>query len=200
MAYLYHAVSGSVLAQLVVTQTKSFLGHRADACQVPWSLVPVWQASSGSSKPWASSGAWFSELDCNQLDINCQFQEQLSIIIPILPPLWQMELSDQKVQFSILKPWQSYFLNTIWVAAVFRWRDMAFLEYEGSSPGFLSQMPLMGPVFLQFRTTEGGVCVQYLASWLGQWWWSWMVGFSVDFKYQVFKCLQTQYLCWQDFE
>lgn len=152
VAYLYHAVSGSVLAQLVVAQTKSFLSQRADACQIPWSLVLVWQASSGSSKPQASLGAWFSELDCNQLDINCQFLQQLTSPNYLHYGRWSFLTKKCNSAFWTLDS------STSWIQS-------GWLQFSdgGTWPSWNVRVPfwdfyskwLYRPVFLQFRTTMG---------------------------------------------
>lgn len=144
-----------------------------------------------------TSGAWFSELDCNQLDINCQFQQQLTSTNYLHYGRWSFLTKKYNSAFWTLDSSTSWI---VWVAAVFRWRDMAFLEHEGSSLGFLSQMPLWSCAPAIGNYWGWSVCTGscFLAR---QVVWSWMVGFSVDLKYQGFsKCLQIHCLCWQVFE
>lgn len=160
----------------------------------------LWQASAGSSKPGASSDDWFSELDCNQSDINCQFLQQLTSPNH-LRHYGRWSLLTKRCKVGILNPWQ-YFLSTIWGGyTVLIERSVASLECEGSPlKSFQSKCPLRRACVPAVQYSYGGgvgVCVQDLAAWPGQWWCRWMGRFSVDLKLSGFsECLLIQHLRW----
>lgn len=75
------------------------------SCQLPWPLVLVcdWHLQAPPNLG-LSSDDWFSELDYNQSDINCQFLQQLKTSPHHLHRSQQTEPSDQKVQGGHFEP------------------------------------------------------------------------------------------------
>ena len=116
VSYLYHAVSGSALA-VSGDPNQNLLQSQSWCLSGSLTSGPgLWQASAGSSnQTTASSDDWFSELDCNQSNVNCQFLQQLTV--------WAFWTLDSRISWI-----QSG------VAAVFRWRDVVSLAHEGLFP------------------------------------------------------------------
>lgn len=162
VASLCHAVVG-------VCQHSWWPKPKASSVTESWCLsgsLVSGPSLTGTFRLLQTSGAWFSELDCNQLDINCQFQQQLTSTNYLHYGRWSFLTKKYNSAFWTLDS------STSWIQS-------GWLQFSdgGTWPSWSMRVPLWdfypkcpyGPVLLQLGTTEGGVCVQDLASWLGKW-------------------------------
>lgn len=153
------------------------------SCQLPWPLVLVcdWHLQAPPNLG-LSSDDWFSELDYNQSDINCQFLQQLKTSSHDLHRSQQTEPSDQKVQGGHFEPDSNSWMQS---GVVARCSDRGVRRFPSHGVS-IPNIPLRRAVFLQFTQNCEGIRGQGVGRW----------GFCCLARVVVVVRLNGRFVCW----